>query len=139
MAQLTKLNIPDKIHVGCVKRDDTYTGMLAYVIYTDEKGKVRKEKSWNGWRDKKIPVKPPDVSFHRCGQDKIEPDNPGAALDDGVDDAGKLAGPHDLGDIAKRRAAVGFFVDGNDNDRRILGCMHRPKGFVPKPEQAIEG
>ena len=89
-------------------------------------------------RDKKIPVKPPDVSFHRCGQDKIEPDNPGAALDDGVDDAGKLAGPHDLGDIAKRRAAVGFFVDGNDNDRRILGCMHRPKGFVPKPEQAIE-
>lgn len=56
MAQLTKLNIPGKIHVGCVKRGDTYTGKLAYVIYTDEKGKVRKEKSWNGWRDKKIPV-----------------------------------------------------------------------------------
>ncbi|MGL4453952.1 MAG: hypothetical protein ACRCTZ_22600, partial [Sarcina sp.] len=33
----------------------TYTGKLAYVIYTDEKGKLRKEQSWNSWRDKDIP------------------------------------------------------------------------------------
>lgn len=47
--------IPKKINVGFQKRDDTYTGKLAYIIYYDETGKLRKEKSWNGWRDKKIP------------------------------------------------------------------------------------
>lgn len=40
--------------VGFQKRGDTYTGKLAYVIYKDEKGKLRKEASWNGWRDKSI-------------------------------------------------------------------------------------
>lgn len=48
------MNIPKLIHVGCQQRSDTYTGQLAYVIYTDEKGKVRKQTSWEGWRDKKI-------------------------------------------------------------------------------------
>lgn len=48
------MNIPKLIHVGCVERKDTYTGQLAYVIYTDEKGKVRKQTSWEGWRDKSI-------------------------------------------------------------------------------------
>ena len=47
--------IPKKINVGFQKRNDTYTGKLAYVIYYDETGKLRKETSWNGWRDKKIP------------------------------------------------------------------------------------
>lgn len=46
--------IPKKINVGFQERKDTYTGKLAYVIYFDEKGKLRKETSWNGWRDKKI-------------------------------------------------------------------------------------
>lgn len=45
--------IPKKINVGFQKRDDTYTGKLAYIIYYDETGKLRKETSWNGWRDKK--------------------------------------------------------------------------------------
>jgi len=49
-----KLNIPPTIHAGFVNRNDTYTGKLAYVIYTDHKGKLRKEKSWNGWRNQKI-------------------------------------------------------------------------------------
>jgi hypothetical protein len=49
-----KLNIPKTINVGFRKRDDTYTGKLAFVVYTDVKGKLRKEKSWNGWRDKEI-------------------------------------------------------------------------------------
>jgi len=41
--------IPKKIKVGFNPRQDTYTGMLGYVIYHD--GKVwRKEKSWEGWR-----------------------------------------------------------------------------------------
>lgn len=47
--------IPKKINVGYQEREDTYTGKLAYVIYWDEKGILRKEKSWNGWRDEDIP------------------------------------------------------------------------------------
>lgn len=47
--------IPTKINVGFQKRKDTYTGKLAYVIYFDEKGKLRKETSWQGWRDEGIP------------------------------------------------------------------------------------
>lgn len=47
--------IPKKINVGYQNRSDTYTGKLAYVIYYDEKGKLRKEASWNSWRDDSIP------------------------------------------------------------------------------------
>ena len=46
--------IPEKIKVGFQKREDTYTKKLAYVIYYDEKGKLRKETSWESWRDNKI-------------------------------------------------------------------------------------
>lgn len=46
--------LPDKIKVGYQNRQDTYTGKLAYVIYYDQKGVLRKEKSWSGWRDHKI-------------------------------------------------------------------------------------
>ena len=49
------MNIPPTIKVGYQNRSDTYTNKLAYVIYYDEKGVLRKEKSWDGWRDKKIP------------------------------------------------------------------------------------
>lgn len=54
MSVTTMMNIPETIHVGYQERDDTYTKKLAYVVYTDAKGKLRKEKSWNGWRDNKI-------------------------------------------------------------------------------------
>lgn len=50
----TNIFIPTKINVGFRERNDTYTKKLAYVIYFDEKGKLRKETSWNGWRDEKI-------------------------------------------------------------------------------------
>lgn len=46
------MHIPAKIKVGYQKRTDTYTGLLAYVIYYDEKGVLRKETSWQSWRDK---------------------------------------------------------------------------------------
>jgi hypothetical protein len=46
--------IAPKIKVGFQTRSDTFTGKLAYVIYYDEKGNLRKQKSWEGWRDKKI-------------------------------------------------------------------------------------
>lgn len=51
----TNIFIPTKINVGFQERKDTYTGKLAYVIYFDEKGKLRKETSWQGWRDECIP------------------------------------------------------------------------------------
>lgn len=50
----SKLNVPQTILIGQQKRTDTYTGRLGYVIYKDEKGKIRKETSWQGWRDKSI-------------------------------------------------------------------------------------
>lgn len=49
-----RIFIPQKIRVGFQERNDTYTKMLAYVIYYDEKGKLRKEASWESWRDEKI-------------------------------------------------------------------------------------
>lgn len=49
--------IPKTINVGFQTRSGTYTGKLAYVIYYDEKGKLRKEASWDGWRDKNIEPK----------------------------------------------------------------------------------
>ncbi len=50
----SNLYIPSKIHVGFQNREDTYTGKLAYVVYEDEKGVLRKKDSWDGWRDKNI-------------------------------------------------------------------------------------
>ena len=50
----TNIFIPKKIKVGFQTRNDTYTKKLAYVIYYDQKNKLRKEKSWEGWRDEKI-------------------------------------------------------------------------------------
>lgn len=47
--------IPKKINVGFQNRNGTYTGKLAYIIYFDAKGKLRKEASWNSWKDSKIP------------------------------------------------------------------------------------
>lgn len=46
--------LPQKIRVGYQERKDTYTGQLAYVIYYDQKNKLRKETSWQSWRDEKI-------------------------------------------------------------------------------------
>lgn len=57
MSNLTKLNIPKTINVGFNKRSDTYTGMLAFIVYTDAAGVLRKQKSWDRWRDKKIEPK----------------------------------------------------------------------------------
>lgn len=48
------LFLPKKIKVGYQNRSDTYTKKLAYIIYYDNDGILRKEKSWEGWRDIKI-------------------------------------------------------------------------------------
>lgn len=53
---IEQMFIPEKIKVGFNKREDTYTGKLAYVIYTDSKGKLRKEASWTQWSDNLIPA-----------------------------------------------------------------------------------
>ena len=41
--------IPKILNVGYQERNDTYSGKLAYVVYTDGKGKLRKEGSWRSW------------------------------------------------------------------------------------------
>lgn len=46
--------VPKIINVGYQEREDTYTGKLAYVVYTDEKGVLRKQASWDGWRNHSI-------------------------------------------------------------------------------------
>jgi hypothetical protein len=51
---MNQLYIPDKLRIGYQERSDTYTKKLAYVIYYDDKGLLRKERSWETWRDKKI-------------------------------------------------------------------------------------
>lgn len=48
-----QLFIPEKIKIGFQNRQGTYTGKLAYVIYFDKKGVLRKETSWQSWRDEK--------------------------------------------------------------------------------------
>jgi hypothetical protein len=50
----TNIFLPKKIKVGYQNRRDTYTEKLAFVTYYDEKNVLRKEKSWEGWRDKSI-------------------------------------------------------------------------------------
>ena len=50
-----KIFVPKRIKVGYQNRNDTYTGKLAYVIYYDHTGKLRKETSWQSWRKDSIP------------------------------------------------------------------------------------
>lgn len=54
---LEKFFIPQKIKVGFCERKDTYTGLLAYLTYYDEKGALRKKTSWENWRDHRIESK----------------------------------------------------------------------------------
>lgn len=42
---MNNIFIPKEITVGFQNREGTYTGKLAYVIYKDENGKLRKEQS----------------------------------------------------------------------------------------------
>ena len=52
---MAKMFIPKKLKIGFQTRKDTFTEKLAYVIYYDEKGALRKEASWTSWCDSKIP------------------------------------------------------------------------------------
>ena len=46
--------LPKKLKVGFNAREDCYTKKLAYIIYYDEKGKLRKKTSWNSWRKEEL-------------------------------------------------------------------------------------
>ena len=52
----TQLFIPGRLKVGFNAREDTYTKKLAYVIYYDATGTLRKEKSWKSWSSASIPA-----------------------------------------------------------------------------------
>lgn len=51
---MSSIFLPKVVKVGFQNRKDTYTGKLAYLIYYDEANKLRKEKSWENWRDNRI-------------------------------------------------------------------------------------
>ena len=51
---INNLYIPKKIKVGFQHRNDCYQKRLSYIIYYGQDGKIRKEKSWESWRDKTI-------------------------------------------------------------------------------------
>lgn len=44
-----QLYIPNTLRVGYQERSGTYTQKLAYVVYYDDKNKLRKETSWKNW------------------------------------------------------------------------------------------
>jgi hypothetical protein len=46
---MKNLYIPKTLKVGYQERDGTYTGKLAFIVYIDDKGKLRKETSWRNW------------------------------------------------------------------------------------------
>lgn len=50
----SQLLIPEKIKVGFVYRDDAYNGKLGFITYFDQNGVLRKEKSFQSWRDQSI-------------------------------------------------------------------------------------
>lgn len=43
---MSNIFIPQKLKIGFNNRDDTYTKKLAYIIYYDHTGKLRKQISW---------------------------------------------------------------------------------------------
>lgn len=48
---MEKLIIPEELKAGFNKRSDTYSGLLAYIIYKDSKTGWRQERSWNTWKE----------------------------------------------------------------------------------------
>lgn len=50
------LSHPNQIRVGFQKREDTYSGLLSYIIYMNKGNKYGKEKSFNSWIDGSIPI-----------------------------------------------------------------------------------
>lgn len=46
--------IPKKIKIGFNKRSDCFSGKLGYITYYDTFGELKREKSWNSWRDSSI-------------------------------------------------------------------------------------
>lgn len=53
----TDMFLPKKIKVGFQEREDTYTGQLGYATYVDEQGFVKRESSFDRWRDYRIDTK----------------------------------------------------------------------------------
>lgn len=48
---MKSLIIPEELKAGFNKRSDTYSGLLAYIIYKDSKTGWRQERSWNTWKE----------------------------------------------------------------------------------------
>lgn len=113
----SKLFIPEKVKAGYQNRTDTFTKKLAYVIYYDEKGVLRKEKSWQGWRDDKI--EPLDLENKPYS---------GFTLNKGVLRDGYWGGGHNMVRIYDDRGIefeitisnLMYILMGNDCNKRVL-------------------
>lgn len=73
-----KLYIPKRINVGYQLRQGTYTGKLGYVIYWDDKGKLRKENSWQSWRHKPDSWEVPEFLYEWVDGKRVGTKNPNA-------------------------------------------------------------
>lgn len=51
---MQRLIIPEELKAGFNKRSDTYSGLLAYIIYKDSKTGWRQERSWSTWKEDDI-------------------------------------------------------------------------------------
>jgi len=113
----SKLFIPEKVKAGYQERKDTFTKKLAYVIYYDEKGVLRKEKSWQSWRDDKI--EPLDFENKPYS---------GFTLNKGILRDGYWGGGHNMVRIYDDRGVefeitvsnLMYILMGNDCNKRVL-------------------
>ena len=112
-----KLFIPELIKAGFQKRKDTFTNQLAYIIYYDEKGTLRKETSWQSWRDKDI--EPVDIENKPYS---------GFTLNKGILRDGYWGGGHNMVRIYDDRGMefeitisnLMYILMGNDCNKRTL-------------------
>ena len=91
-------NIPDKLRIGWKKDDTCYTQQLGYVIYYDERGKLRKETSWKGWIQ------------HDLGDHSNEPTN-GFVLNKGAGGVGSGWGRNDRREKVRVYDPRGFEIE----------------------------
>ena len=89
-------------------------------------------------RDQEFSVEPLDVFFDRRRENHVEADDLGARADDAIEHGRDLVGPHRPRDELKRRAAIGFLVDRDDGDRRVIRPVARAERGIAQPEQAVE-
>jgi len=118
-----KLYIPKKLNVGFQLRGDTYSGRLGYVIYWDDKGKLRKQTSWENWRHKegdKVEVED-EHDEENGGYEIIANDSVRPLVTDNEPTEGFV--------VNKEVGGVSRYHDWYDHDRIEKVRVYDPRGF----------